>query len=532
MSNKWIALAFTVALTTSTLGAKAADTVYTDAQGNWAQSDINSVVGMDIMSGFNDSMFHPDAWVSRQEFSAMAAKSLGLSSKKSKQIQSLDRLSHNYWSIDKLDDQAAISAYPAGVYRPENPVRRVEALSAAAGTLNKPLVSSTEADTILSQYSDASQIPTAARQDVATAIKYNLFTADPNAGSNLINPLQPITRAETAHLLNGLYADRDISLVQDGKVVALVNDGTDTTSTSSTTGTDSSVTTTTPSVASTTTDSTTTASTSTYSADSAAGTTAMTPTTTTTYTTATGTSTTDPAINNQAVATGDETKLEKKANKLYDKAPYRHSADTLSETNTINQTSTPSDLEASQSANVPATGTFTATNAKALYSEFNRVGDPVMVIVDHAVIGNNGAIAIPAGSKLLGVLSKVKSNNTTNKDAELGINFKEFVTPAGQRVPLNATVANTDGILKAGELQGVVFHPNSSVAALKSEINTASGALYGTKIGKASVLEEPMATQVSAQPLDPMDKRPSDIVLGVGDVMQIRLGTQTTEAAQ
>lgn len=96
---------------------------------------------------------------------------------------------------------------------------------------------------------------------------------------------------------------------------------------------------------------------------------------------------------------------------------------------------------------------------------------------------------------------------------------------------MSATIANTDGILKATELQGVVFHPDRSTAALSREISTSAGALYGTKIGKAEVLDEPLVQQLSSKEVDPLDKRNSNIVIGVGDRLQIRiesLGVSTT----
>ncbi|WP_303674294.1 S-layer homology domain-containing protein [Vampirovibrio chlorellavorus] len=435
-----------------------------DISGNWAQSDINTMMDMQVMSGFNDGNFHPDAWLTRSEFSQMAARTLGLESKKANSVPSFKQVSQNGWAFGNVENQDWINNYPSGVFRPTNPVRRVEALAAVGGALNKPLLSEAETNAVLSKYSDADQVPNAARRQVATAIQYDLFEIDPASGPNKIEPLRPINRAETAALLNDLYQNRDIAIVQNGKVLAQTEQA--------------------------------------------------------------------PSTGTSAVSGGYSTTESTEAEKIgYKSPPFRNSADTIVEFRKVNTTTTPTNLEAQGPISLPANTTFTGTVAKALYSEFNKPGDPVMLILDHPLFDTNGKIIAPAGSKVLGVINSVISKNQTNDNAQLGITFNGFITPEGQRIPMSATIANTDGILKATELQGVVFHPDRSTAALSREISTSAGALYGTKIGKAEVLDEPLVQQLSSKEVDPLDKRNSNIVIGVGDRLQIRiesLGVSTT----
>jgi hypothetical protein len=528
MRKYWLvaALAVTFSIQAPTLQAWAE--MYRDVQGNWAQSDINSVVDMNVMSGFNDGMFHPEAWVSRSEFTTMSARALGLPPNQVERIPSLRKVARNEWNFGSVNNSAWLSAYPAGVYRPDSPLRRVEMLVGMAGTLNKPLVSSAEADRILSRYSDANQVPSNVRREVATAIQYNLFATDPQlGGGNLIDPLRPATRAEVASVLNDLAQNRELTIVRDGQIITTVaNDGepispmvgttavTTTTTTTESVGESANV----PSSGrtsavreeseSTTESTTTTGATDTYGATSASQT------------------NTQNAANSSF---SPYTNAPKKSWVMGSAVPFRNSADTIVETRMVNQTTTPTNLDANIVSTLPTNATFMATVAKALYSEFNKPGDPVMLILEHSILDTNSKVIIPAGSKILGYVTTVVSRNQSGDDAQLGIQLTSFITPAGQRIPINATIANTDGILKAGDLQGAVFKPDRSVAALKREINTAEGAMYGTKIGKAAVLDEPFSVQVSAKPLDPMDKRTSDIVLGVGDQLQLRLGDAATE---
>lgn len=537
MKNYWLALAVTVGMTVSASSLHAMAANYTDVQSNWAQSDINSVVEQNVMSGFNDGLFHPEAWVTRAEFTAMTARALGLPPNQANQIQALKKVSRNSWNFSTVDNSAWLSAYPSGVYRPENPLRRVEMLVGLSGALKKPLLTSEEADQVLSQYTDADQVPTNVRQQVATAIKYNLFASDPQQGSNQIAPLRPANRAEVATVLHTLSENRDITVVQNGQVVAKSNsdsaDQTETTAASSTTTNTESASSSTsnsnmqdPTAAAASTSSTESSSSSTLANSSAYQ--GQTPGTSSAASDETSSNNSSSQSSNQPVASENGTRSFSPYSSADQKingssGPFRNSADTIVESRMVNQTAAPNNVDSTATASLPTNATFVTTVAKALYSEFNKPGDPVLLIMDHDLADASNKPVLPAGSKLLGFVTSVVSRNQGG-DAQLGIHLSEAITPAGQRIPLSATIANADGLLKAGNMEGVVSKPDHSVAALRREINTAEGALYGTKTGKAAVLEEPYATQVSDKPLDPMDKRNDDIVIGVGDQLQIRLG--------
>src|SRR6478609_6899899 len=220
MKKQLFALALTLGLTAGAIGSQSMAASYTDAQGSWAQNDINSVVEQNVMTGFNDGMFHPNAWLTRSEFVSMSAKAIGLPPSKAQRISSLKKVSKNDLGFSSEDNAALLSSYPAGVYRPENPLRRVEMLVGLAGTLKTPLLSNADADQVLSKYSDADQVPSNVRREVATAIQSNLYAIDPQTGANMIAPLQPANRAEVATVLNSLAQHRDMTIVSNGKVIA------------------------------------------------------------------------------------------------------------------------------------------------------------------------------------------------------------------------------------------------------------------------------------------------------------------------
>ncbi|HEY9746358.1 MAG TPA: S-layer homology domain-containing protein [Oculatellaceae cyanobacterium] len=471
MRKNLIALAVSITLVSGALAAHAA--VYTDASGNWAQNDIKQMTDLNIMAGFSDGLFHPDAWVTRTDYTKMVLKTLGLPYTQMSNVQSVEKVYRNDWGFGQVEP-SMMTNYPQGVFCPENPVRRVEAIAALAGTLTKPMVSEAEASQILSRFSDAAQIPGNARRAVATAIKYNLYTIDPKLGSNNFYPLQPITRAEVAALLSDLYENRSIT-------IAAAPNGVATSAVRASAG---------PSV---------------------------------------NTDVNNEAINQPGVTTrrysNDVAYRDAAQAWLYGSIPYRSGADNVSPLQPIPPGRAIPINPQITTLNLPPKTTFTGTVAKALYSEYNRPGDPVMLILDHNVVDSSNKVLAPAGSKLLGFISYLTPRNPNNGVAEMGMVFPQLVTPEGRRYNLTGVVASCgqDGVLRANEPEGIIFHPEHSVAALKREINTAQGGWYNTKQGKTWYLNEPYTTQVSNQPIVPADKTENNILIGVGDRLQVRV---------
>jgi S-layer homology domain len=526
MKKQFFALALTLSVSAGVLSSSAIAASYTDAQGSWAQNDINSVVDQNVMTGFNDGMFHPNAWLTRSEFVSMTAKAIGLPPSKAQRIPSLKKVSKNDWGFSNEDNSALLSSYPAGVYRPENPLRRVEMFVGLAGTLKSSLLTNAEADQVLSKYSDADQIPSNVRREVATAIQSNLFAIDPQTGANMIAPLQPANRAEVATVLNSLAQHRELTIVNNGKLIASPNSDTSTASSVSTNSADTA--TAAAAVNDSANNSNMAGSTSESTAPAAGDSQAATDAAAAGAGSAAAASSASDS-NSNSTASNDPTAADPSAtrntHRIGIKTPYRNSADTITETRLVNQTSTATALDPQLLASIPADATFSTTVAKSLYSEFNQVGDPVLLILDHAISDANGNVIIPAGSKLLGQVSRVRSHNATGGAGRLGVKLKSLITPAGQQLPINGTIATDKGVLTPDDMQAVSELPTHSVAALKREIDTAEGSYYGLKQGKTAVLEEPYSAQLSAQPVDAVDKRKNNIILGVGDHVQVRLGS-------
>jgi len=478
-------------LTLGVNGSLAATPIFTDVTtGHWAQGDISTMGGLNVMNAYNDGLFHPDAWVTRPEFLNMTARTLGLPPAQITQIPSMNDLSVNAWGFDAVDNPAWISAYPAGIIRPENPVRRAEALAALSGTLNRPLVSSAQAEQILSSFKDGAMVPANLRQPVATAIEYNLFANDP-LEADLIQPLEPASRADTAAMLNHLYANRSIAVVQNGALISPIPQQSVTAATRT----------------------------------SAVRTCPGTATSTTTGTCAAATTSQTRSSNVRNVPDeGTASDREAFTEMPWGSTAYRSSADTIEPLRKPG-IHPETGIQPLKSVDLPANTTFTGTVAKAVYSEYNRPGDPVMLILDKTLMDSAGKIAAPAGSRVLGRVISVVPNNTSGNNAELTLRFHEILTPTGERLSIDAGVANADGVIRSISPDGVIFSPERSTVALAREISASEGSWYGTKLGKMHVLETPLVTLGDDRPLGGLDQRTTpNVVIGVGDRLQLKVG--------
>ena len=165
----------------------------------WAREFIAELSQWDIIAGFPDGTFKPDAPVTRAEFSAMLRKANEKAFKKAA-IRSNARFADipsRYWATDAI--QAAyttgfLAGYPGNIFRPEQKIPREQVLVSLANGLDYS--SSTATSTVLSYYNDATNISNFARDPIAAATENRLVVNYPNLRS--LNPVRNATRAEVA----------------------------------------------------------------------------------------------------------------------------------------------------------------------------------------------------------------------------------------------------------------------------------------------------------------------------------------------
>jgi hypothetical protein len=93
---------------------------------------------------------------------------------------------------------------------------------------------------------------------------------------------------------------------------------------------------------------------------------------------------------------------------------------------------------------VPDGAEFTAQTLEFLSSETANAGDQVQLEVDNSLVVD-GAIAIAAGTPVRGTIASVTRASRMGRSGGINIRIESTSTVDGQRVPVRATKAQTEG---------------------------------------------------------------------------------------
>ncbi|HEY9873289.1 MAG TPA: S-layer homology domain-containing protein, partial [Candidatus Obscuribacterales bacterium] len=162
-----------------------------DVQGNWAQSFIMALAERDIIRGYPDGTFRPNAPVTRAEFAAIISKAFPKSPvRDATKFVDVPASSWAYDAIEVANTSGFLTGYGNRRFNPKQKIPRVQVLVALANGLN--LSPSNEA----MNFEDAAQIPDYARTLVAAATENRIVVNYPNV--TVLNPNQIATRADVA----------------------------------------------------------------------------------------------------------------------------------------------------------------------------------------------------------------------------------------------------------------------------------------------------------------------------------------------
>ncbi len=179
----------------------------TDIAGHWAQPFIEALVSQNMMQGFPDRTFRPNAPINRAEFAVVIEQAFHnhpalVRWRGSNQNGArLPDVGANYWARPEI---AAVTAmgfmqtYPDGGFRPEQPVSRIELLMALVKGLELPFPE-VNVPVLEFYFQDADKVPESARESILAAIASRLVVPNPNVRN--LNPNQAVTRAEVSLLL-------------------------------------------------------------------------------------------------------------------------------------------------------------------------------------------------------------------------------------------------------------------------------------------------------------------------------------------
>jgi hypothetical protein len=166
----------------------------------WAREYIAELAAMEVISGFPNNSFRPNAPVTRAELAALLQK-VFVKSKIREAINFKD-VPQKYWAYDAIRETYEMGFFTilnskSKNFNPTQKLNRLDVLITLAKGLNYKFTGSTA--NILSVYSDASSIRTEHRNFIAALTENNVITNYPN--KKLLNPKKVATRADVCALL-------------------------------------------------------------------------------------------------------------------------------------------------------------------------------------------------------------------------------------------------------------------------------------------------------------------------------------------
>ena len=153
--------------------------------------------------------------------------------------------------------------------------------------------------------------------------------------------------------------------------------------------------------------------------------------------------------------------------------------------NALNISSTDSMTLRGRVSSVPR-GTMLLIKIEQPVSSFtSRMGDTISATLENDIFVND-AIAIPAGSEIIGQVANISESGHMGKHGEIDVRFHTVKTPDGRIVPISAHIVTNDqtGILKGDTytkdvLKGIGY------AAGGTGVGTLMGTAAGSLIGSA-----------------------------------------------
>jgi hypothetical protein len=115
---------------------------FTDvAAGKWYSQAVAYLAGKDILTGYSDGSFRPDAQITRAEFAAIISRFDESASSEDAAVRFSD-VPASHWAfalIDNAVENGWLGGYPDGTFKPQNMITRAEAVTAINRMLNREL---------------------------------------------------------------------------------------------------------------------------------------------------------------------------------------------------------------------------------------------------------------------------------------------------------------------------------------------------------------------------------------------------------
>ncbi len=197
-----------------------ATTRFSDVQSSyWASQYVQALTDANIISGFPDATFRPDAQMTRAQFASILSGGFAKAAVRSP--ITFSDVPADHWAagaIASAYSKGFLSGYPDGTFGLDQPVTRLEVLVALANGLG--LQSSASPTEVLAVFSDRAQIPNWATGAIAAATSQQLIVNYPNVQQ--LNPNRFASRAEIAAIAYQALVNRGSATAINSPYVPVV----------------------------------------------------------------------------------------------------------------------------------------------------------------------------------------------------------------------------------------------------------------------------------------------------------------------
>lgn len=184
---------------------------FSDVEGHWAETTINSAEKINIIKGYDDGSFKPDGLMTRAELVAVVNRLLVIESETDKYVPDVTRQDWFNSDIRKSMNMGILKGDENGFVRPNEYVTREEAILIIARAFGiKP-----NNQIISSDFRDNDTISKWAENEMLVFIQNQYITGYPD---NTLRPKSNITRAEILTILNRVFSTDIYNINLIGKV--------------------------------------------------------------------------------------------------------------------------------------------------------------------------------------------------------------------------------------------------------------------------------------------------------------------------
>jgi len=172
-----------------------------DIEGHWAQSCIQRLSQQGTVSGYPDNTFRPNSSITRAEYAALLNQAFPDIASQRGATDFVD-VYESYWGQEAIQTayrRGFLSGYPNQEFRPSELVSRVETFVALASGLDYATPDNVQG-ILATAYGDAAAIPAYATEEIAALTQQGAIVKSTTEG-NLLNPIEPATRAQVAGTL-------------------------------------------------------------------------------------------------------------------------------------------------------------------------------------------------------------------------------------------------------------------------------------------------------------------------------------------